>query len=254
MVNISRYPSYLYSTRYYKLIVDSKESETQEPTDEWALNIDELELGEVTAYGEILSMRTQSHRNSKDIINTDVAKDDSGLCTSMKPSNERLKGKPWEKPELKIRSDLFVETSKRLKTFMSKDNKYYNINNLLGDPYFLIACYENIKSKSGNMTKGIDNYTLDGINGKWFIETAKKLKSGTYYFNAARLVDIPKIIGKTRTLSITSSRDKIVQKAVALILEAIYEPLFKNTSFGFRRKLGTHEALNRIKLQGAAYR
>jgi hypothetical protein len=49
-----------------------------------------------------------------------------------------------------------------LKKFVSKDGKYYNINNLIGDPYFLIACYENIKS---NMTGGIDKYTLDGIYG-----------------------------------------------------------------------------------------
>lgn len=66
-------------------------------------------------------------------------------------------------------------------------------------------------------------------------------------------MDIPKPNGKTRSLSITSPRDKIVQKVVAVILEAIYEPLFKDTSFGFRRKLGTHDALSRIRLQGAAY-
>lgn len=37
-----------------------------------------------------------------------------------------------------------------------KTGIYYNINVLLSDPYLLIACYENIKSKPGNMIKGID--------------------------------------------------------------------------------------------------
>jgi len=140
------------------------ESEAQGPTDEEALNINEVELGEVTASEDNYLMRAQSHHSSKDIINTDVAKGDSDSRLSMKPSNEQSKGKPEKKPARKC-TDLFVETSKRLKTFLSKDNKYYNINNLLSDPYFLIACYEDIKSKTGNMTKGIDNYTLDGING-----------------------------------------------------------------------------------------
>jgi len=81
----------------------------------------------------------------------------------MKESNEYVsKGEifPKRKPVRKIRPDLFVETSKRLKKFISKDNRYFNINNLLSDPYYLIACYETIKS--GN--KGIDNNTLDDIN------------------------------------------------------------------------------------------
>jgi hypothetical protein len=87
----------------------------------------------------------------------------------MKTSNEFTSPdgkKPQRKPVRKIRPDLFVEVSKRLKKYVSKDNKYFNINYLIGDPYFLIACYENIKGKPGNMTKGIDNYTLDGLNGK----------------------------------------------------------------------------------------
>jgi len=160
----------------------------------------------------------------------------------------------------KSKPDLFVEVSKRLKKYVNKENKYYNINALLGDPYFLIACYEDIKGKPGNMTRGITYYTLDGINGKWFIDAAKKLKDGTYLFSPARLVEIPKPNGspslkggKTRTLNVSSPRDKIIQKAIAVILEAIYEPTFKESSFGFRRKLSTHDALLKIKLQGAAY-
>ena len=97
------------------------------------------------------------------------------------------------------------------------NNKFYKFNELLGDPYFLIACYENIKSKPGNMTKGIDNYTLDGLNGKWFIKLARSLKDGTFQFIPAREVDIPKENGNTRTLIISSPRDKIVQKAIAII-------------------------------------
>jgi retron-type reverse transcriptase len=67
------------------------------------------------------------------------------------------------------------------------------------------------------------------------------------------LKNIPKEDGAMRTLTITSPRDKIVQKAIAVILEAIYEPIFKDTSYGFRPKRSTHDALAKIKLQGAGY-
>jgi len=190
---------------------------------------------------------------SNDNINNEKMRGDSGQWTSMKPSNVQPGKKPGRKPVRQSRPDLFVEVSNRLKKYVSKDKKYYNLNELLSDPYFLIACYENIKSKPGNMTQGIDKYTLDGINGDWFIKAAQKLKAGTYNFTPARLVEIPKANGKTRTLSITSPRDKIIQKAVAVILEAIYEPIFKDSSFGFRRRRSTHDALKLIKLQGAAY-
>lgn len=253
-INVSRYISYLYYAHYCKSTVDILISDAQGPKDKLTLKSDVSELGELTATDSNVE-RDQNLRSSNDVGNDNMAKGDSDLWTSMKPSNDQHDDdkKSSRKPVRKTRPVLVVEASKRLKKYISTDNKYYNINELIADPFFLIACYEDIKSKPGNMTKGIDNYTLDGINGSWFIKTAKKLKDGTYNFNPARLVEIPKSNGKTRTLSITSPRDKIVQKAFAVILEAIYEPLFKSSSYGFRPKLGVHDALLKIKLQGAAY-
>lgn len=48
-----------------------------------------------------------------------------------------------------------------LKTY---DEKYNKIIQLISDPYFLYACYEQIKGKPGNMTRGINKQTLDGLN------------------------------------------------------------------------------------------
>lgn len=278
-VNVSRYFSWLNSIAHYKLIVREDNlisvreysNLAQGSKDARTLKIDKMELGEVTAElslkakgmgkpsTSLLVMRTRNFRSINIKLSDDnenVEKGNSDLWTSMKTSNEFTSPdgkKPQRKPVRKIRPDLFVEVSKRLKKYVSKDNRYFNINYLIGDPYFLIACYENIKGKPGNMTKGIDNYTLDGLNGKWFIHTAENLKNGTFQFSPARLKDIPKGDGTMRTLNITSPRDKIVQKAIAVILEAIYEPIFKDTSYGFRPKRSTHDALAKIKLQGAGY-
>lgn len=43
------------------------------------------------------------------------------------------------------------------------DQKHYNIINFIADPYFLVACYDEIKHKPGNMTPGIDGVTLDSL-------------------------------------------------------------------------------------------
>jgi retron-type reverse transcriptase len=54
-------------------------------------------------------------------------------------------------------------------------------------------------------------------------------------------------------LSVGPPRDKIVQKAMALTLETIFEPKFLNNSYGFRPKRGVHAALKELYLKGGSY-
>jgi retron-type reverse transcriptase len=100
--------------------------------------------------------------------------------------------------------------------------KYTKIHNILSNPLFLIACYEIIKGK-GNMTPGADinQLTLDGISKEWFYKTADELRNGKYQFNPSRTQEIPKPNGKVRMLGINGPREKIVQKALELIVRAI---------------------------------
>jgi len=76
---------------------------------------------------------------------------------------------------------------------------------------------------------------------------------GSYMFNAVRLVEIPKKKGRTRKLGVGSPREKIVQKAIQILLNAIYEPLFLDCSHGFRPNKSTHSALNKLYLHGDNY-
>lgn len=153
--------------------------------------------------------------------------------------------------------------SLKLSEFKTHDEKYNKFIHLLSDPYFLVACYEEIKGKAGNMTRGVKKETLDGISWLWFEKIAEEIKKGKFNFSHSRRIEIPKRnSSKMRPLTIASpfypliggsaevGRDKIVQKALQVIIEAIWEKEFLDSSHGFRPKRSVHSALSRIYCGG----
>jgi group II intron reverse transcriptase/maturase len=114
----------------------------------------------------------------------------------------------------------------------------------------LVTAYESIKSNPGNMTHGVDKTTLDGIDLKYLEKIQAELRAGTFEFKPARRIQIPKP-GKTETrpLTIASPREKVVQKAILLVMEQIYERKFLDTSHGFRPGRGTHTAMKNLETQ-----
>lgn len=72
------------------------------------------------------------------------------------------------------------------------------------------------------MSRGITNETLDGLNQKWFDNIANEIKSGKFNFSPTRRVMIPKAGKKElRSLSVGNPREKIVQKAITVLMESI---------------------------------
>lgn len=133
-------------------------------------------------------------------------------------------------------------------------NTYKGLIKILSYPVFLLGCYEAIRGKPGNMSKGISSTTLYGLKGTLFTKVAEDLKSGKFNFKPLRRVLIPKS-GKTekRPLGVGSPRDKVIQKALQVVIEAIWEKEFLPSSFGFRANKSIHQLLHQLHLKGSTF-
>lgn len=132
----------------------------------------------------------------------------------------------------------------------SAQNKEYVFDRLyrnLFNPDFYLLAYNNIYANEGNMTAGTDDETIDGFNMDKVNTLIAMLRQETYSPKPVRRTYIPKKNGKRRPLGIPSFTDKLVQEVVRLLLQAIYEPVFKDTSHGFRPGRSCHTALVQIK-------
>jgi RNA-directed DNA polymerase len=75
----------------------------------------------------------------------------------------------------------------------------------------------------------------------------ERIKSGSYHAPPVRRAYIPKADGSQRMLGIPSFEDKVAQRAVTMVLEAIYEQDFLPCSYGFRPGRSAHQALNSLR-------
>jgi len=105
-------------------------------------------------------------------------------------------------------------------------------------------------AKKNNGAPGIDGVTFEAIEAGGvdiFLEQIRDdLVQGTYRPLRNRKQAIPKDGGKVRVLSIPAIRDRVVQGALKLILEPIFEADFQDGSFGYRPKRTAHEAVHRV--------
>ncbi|KJS12094.1 MAG: transposase [Peptococcaceae bacterium BRH_c8a] len=112
----------------------------------------------------------------------------------------------------------------------------------------LQEAYKMAKSKKG--APGIDGITFDDIEAggveTFLQQIQQELISGTYLPNKNRRKEIPKGNGKYRTLGIPTIRDRVVQGALKLILEPIFEADFQEGSYGYRPKRTPHQAIDSV--------
>lgn len=130
-----------------------------------------------------------------------------------------------------------------------KTHRFWGIFVHIAKTGTLREAYERAKRNGG--APGIDGQSFADIEKaglEAFLEDVQKdLLNGNYSPQKNRKVDIPKDNGKIRTLQIPCIRDRIVQGALKLILEAIFEADFCHNSYGFRPKRSPHLALSGVR-------
>lgn len=105
------------------------------------------------------------------------------------------------------------------------------------------------KVKANKGAPGIDKMTIDKLDEYFDIhkeEIINSIINRTYKPCPVRRVYIPKTNGKKRPLGIPTVVDRVIQQAIALKLSVIYEPIFSNSSYGFRVNKSAQDAISRV--------
>jgi RNA-directed DNA polymerase len=168
---------------------------------------------------------------------------------------ERRKGdcEMLETPE-KIR-ELQRELYQKAK--QQREYRFYILYDKVYSRNILTHAYKLVKANKGG--PGVDGETFESIEDreggveKYLEAIAGELKRKDYKPKPVRRVYIPKAGGGRRPLGIPTIRDRVVQMAVKVVIEPIFEADFHENSYGFRPKRNAHQAVNDVKahlLQG----
>ncbi len=144
------------------------------------------------------------------------------------------------------------ETQKKLATWAQDPSfRFDDIYNFMCYPEWLNRAYRSVKSNSGSATAGIDGRTLEDFEedlGENLRNLSGELKAESFDPEPVRRTYIPKGDGRKRPLGIPTIKDRIVQEALRMLLEPIYEQDFSDYSFGFRPNRRTQDAIEAAKI------
>ena len=147
----------------------------------------------------------------------------------------------------------WVETSvwtERMLTALGngvKGGKWYSLMDKVLAQRTLWAAWQQVAANQG--AAGVDRVSVERFKQNeihLLRELGKSLRDGTFRPEAIRRVYIPKGKGKTRPLGIPTVKDRVVQTALKMVLEPIFEREFLSSSFGFRPGRGCKDALRRV--------
>nr|QYB22876.1 hypothetical protein [Nitzschia ovalis] len=157
---------------------------------------------------------------------------------------------------------LIKDLGKRLTKYTDRNLNTKHVNRkiffLLRDPFIYVNAYAKISKNKGALTEGHqDEKTMQYFGKKEAEKMALEIGQGTYAFAPVKRTWIPKPgKKKKRPIDVPRQSDRIVQEAIRGMLEAIYEPVFKelgvstgdlSNNYGFRPNLGCWSAIDKIE-------
>jgi group II intron reverse transcriptase/maturase len=132
----------------------------------------------------------------------------------------------------------------------SKAVKFYSLYDKVWRNDVLWEAWKQVKANRG--APGVDSETIEGIVSRgeeeqMLSQLQEQLRGKNYRFDPVRRVDIPKPKGGTRPLGIATVRDRVVQTAMKLVLEPIFEADFHPCSYGYRPQRNAKMASTAIR-------
>jgi len=162
-------------------------------------------------------------------------------------------GAPW--PTLLEAKVRVLEMQTKLHQWASADEsrRFDDLYNLVYDPAFLTVAWSRVRGNKGARSAGVDGQTARYIEQQRgtavFLNALRDdLKARTFEPVPVRERMIPKPGGKQRRLGIPTTRDRVVQASLKLVLEPIFEADFKPCSYGFRPGRRPHDAIAEVHL------
>jgi group II intron reverse transcriptase/maturase len=129
-----------------------------------------------------------------------------------------------------------------------KQKRFWGLYCHISKKSVLMQAYKDAKANNG--AAGVDGITFECIEQygaeKFIAEISNELKEYTYRPERNRTAEIPKENGKTRGLLIPTIKDRVVQGAIKLIIEPIFEADFSENSYGYRPNKSQHQAVVRV--------
>ncbi|MDD7939854.1 group II intron reverse transcriptase/maturase [Actinomycetospora lutea] len=143
------------------------------------------------------------------------------------------------------------QMQRKLHQWATEDSgrRFDDLFNLVYDPSFLVVAWDRVRSNRGSRSAGIDGVAPRQVglrSGRMLAELREELKTRRFTPVAVRETMIPKANGKTRRLGIPTATDRVVQAALKLVLEPIFEADFAPSSYGFRPRRRAQDAIAEI--------
>lgn len=151
-------------------------------------------------------------------------------------------------PQMRVRE---MQTKLHRWAVTDPGRRFDDLYNLVCDPATFAMAWDRVAGNKGARTAGVDRYTVRDIAERVGVEAflaqiRDQLRQRRFRPLPVRERRIPKYGGKVRKLSIPAIGDRVVQAALKLVLEPIFEADFERVSYGFRPNRRAHDAIAEI--------
>jgi RNA-directed DNA polymerase len=152
-----------------------------------------------------------------------------------------------ERPNTRTEDTVKPQDPPALETGQGKKQKVHSLIDKVFSRKNLELAWEKVKSNRGSA--GIDDVSIAAFEARreYYLDLLHdKLRDGTYQPKPVKRVEIPKAEGGVRKLGIPAVLDRVCQQALVQRMEPIFEPMFLDSSFGYRRGRSPHDAMRKV--------